>query len=350
MDDPAAVGEARGAQDLDASGRSRAPGSSGASSSTMLLERAPLEVLHRDVVGAVPLAAVVDRHDVLVLQAGGGGRLAAEALDELLVLGEAAVEELQRDACARAAGPRRSRRRPCRPSRGGAGSGSARRRSVSASSARSSQRRLHDGLGDRRRHRRRPCPSAHSIVAATAMRGSRAGAKAMNHTWLGPQGRSTSAVPVLPADLDARAARPPCPSPRCTTLRIIASTFWARLRGHHPRQLVAARSRSTTRPSRSTTRSARRGRMSRPSLATAAATIAICSGVTLSLSWPMAMRPTSTAPLVGGMQRPLRVLAAGAALVGRQVERRPARRSPGGPCSGSSSPCRASRPPPPTRC
>ena len=44
--------------------------------------------------------------------------------------------------------------------------------------------------------------------------------------------------------------------------------------------------------------------MSLPPLATAEATIAICSGVTVSLSWPMAMRPTSTAPLVAGTTRP----------------------------------------------
>ena len=62
-----------------------------------LLQRAAVEELHRDVVGAVPLAAVVDADDVLVLEAGGAGGLAAEALDELLVLGEAAVEHLQRD-------------------------------------------------------------------------------------------------------------------------------------------------------------------------------------------------------------------------------------------------------------
>jgi len=37
----------------------------------------PVEVLHRDVVGPVPLAAVVDADDVLVLQAGGARRLAA---------------------------------------------------------------------------------------------------------------------------------------------------------------------------------------------------------------------------------------------------------------------------------
>ena len=65
-----------------------------------LLERPALDVLHRDVVGAVPLAAVEDADDVRVLQAGGARRLAAEALDELLVLGEAAVEQLERDAAA----------------------------------------------------------------------------------------------------------------------------------------------------------------------------------------------------------------------------------------------------------
>ena len=45
-------------------------------------------------------AAVEDLDDVGVLQAGGGRRLAAEALDELVVLGEAAVEELERDLAA----------------------------------------------------------------------------------------------------------------------------------------------------------------------------------------------------------------------------------------------------------
>ena len=62
-----------------------------------LLQRAPVEVLHRDVVRAVVLAAVVDGDDVLMLEPGRARRLAAEALDELLVLGEAAVEDLQRD-------------------------------------------------------------------------------------------------------------------------------------------------------------------------------------------------------------------------------------------------------------
>ena len=75
-------------------------GSSGALLAHELLERASLEELHRDVVGAVPLAAVEHLHDVGVLQAGGRRRLAAEALDELVVLGEAPVQHLQRDLAA----------------------------------------------------------------------------------------------------------------------------------------------------------------------------------------------------------------------------------------------------------
>src|SRR5262249_53309657 len=56
------------------------------------------EVLHRDVVGALGLAAVEDRDDVRMVESGGALRLAAEALDELVVRGVAVVEELQRHA------------------------------------------------------------------------------------------------------------------------------------------------------------------------------------------------------------------------------------------------------------
>ena len=73
--------------------------------------------------------------------------------------------------------------------------------------------------------------------------------------------------------------------------------------------------------------------MSSPPLATAAATIAICSGVTVSLSWPMAMRPTSTAAMVGGTIAPVHALAAGGALGARAGRSRPAGRSRSGPCS-----------------
>ena len=45
------------------------------------------------------------------------------------------------------------------------------------------------------------------------------------------------------------------------------------------------------------------GTISRPPLATAAATSAICSGTTASLSWPIPMRPTSTFGLGGEISR-----------------------------------------------
>ena len=62
-----------------------------------LLERATLDVLHDDVVRAVRLAAVEDRDDVRVREAGRVGRLSAEALDELLVVRVPRVEHLDRD-------------------------------------------------------------------------------------------------------------------------------------------------------------------------------------------------------------------------------------------------------------
>ena len=62
-----------------------------------LLQRAALDELHRDEVGAVDLTPVEDRDDVGVLKRGGGLGLAPEAFDELPVLGEALVEDLQRD-------------------------------------------------------------------------------------------------------------------------------------------------------------------------------------------------------------------------------------------------------------
>ena len=96
---PLLVREAGGAQDLD-DDVDRAVRRHRRLLADELLERAAVEELHRDVVGAVPLAAVEDADDVGVLEAGGRGGLAAEALDELLVLGEAAVEQLQRHPAA----------------------------------------------------------------------------------------------------------------------------------------------------------------------------------------------------------------------------------------------------------
>ena len=65
-----------------------------------VLERGPLDVLHRDQVAAVGLAAVVDADDVRVLEPRRGLGLAPEALDELGVLGEPLVQELKRDLAA----------------------------------------------------------------------------------------------------------------------------------------------------------------------------------------------------------------------------------------------------------
>ena len=87
MDDAVAVGEARRLEDL---ARSAPTACSGVEAGVdQLLQRAALEVLHRDVVGAVDVAAVEDGDDVGVLEARGGLGLAAEPLDELAVLGEA---------------------------------------------------------------------------------------------------------------------------------------------------------------------------------------------------------------------------------------------------------------------
>ena len=63
-----------------------------------LLERLAVEVLHRDVVRPLGLAAVVDRDDVRVREARGVLRLVPEARDELVVAGVAVVEDLDRDA------------------------------------------------------------------------------------------------------------------------------------------------------------------------------------------------------------------------------------------------------------
>ncbi len=61
---------------------------------------------------------------------------------------------------------------------------------------------------------------------------------------------------------------------------------------------------SIVRPSGSTIFSTSRGSMRTPPLATVCATVAICSGVTSSLSCPIAMRPTSIWSEVGASSRP----------------------------------------------
>ena len=95
MDDPVRVGIAGAREDLaDDLHRLR----HAEAAIDQVLERSPLHVLHRDVVAAVDGAPVEHPDHVGVLEARGRRGLAPESLDELLILREALVEELERDA------------------------------------------------------------------------------------------------------------------------------------------------------------------------------------------------------------------------------------------------------------
>ena len=154
VDHAAAVGEAGGGEHLDPEvdrvllAERRLLGDH-------VLERAPGQALHRDVVGALVLAAVEDADHVGMRQRGGRLGLAAEALHELDVLGEAPVQDLERDLAAevgvlgavdvghpaRADPARRcgsGRRRPCR-------------RRPRSSACLATQQLLEHALGQRRR-------------------------------------------------------------------------------------------------------------------------------------------------------------------------------------------------------
>ena len=87
VDDPVLVGEPRRLEDL---ADQRRPPARRQPALDQLLERRALDVLHRDVVGAVDLAAVEDADDVRVLEPGRRRGLAAEALDELAGPGRSA--------------------------------------------------------------------------------------------------------------------------------------------------------------------------------------------------------------------------------------------------------------------
>ena len=97
VDDPVPVREAERREDL-ARVVDRDPERRRAARDEQLLQRPPLDVLHRDVVRPLRLAAVVDRDDARMREAGGVLRLAAEALDELVVARVPVVEDLDRDA------------------------------------------------------------------------------------------------------------------------------------------------------------------------------------------------------------------------------------------------------------
>ena len=99
VDDPVAVREAQRREDL-AGVRDRLARPEPAARPDHLLEALALDDLHRDVVGALGLAAVVDRDDVRVREACRGLGLSAEALDESSSFRISVVQDLDRDAAA----------------------------------------------------------------------------------------------------------------------------------------------------------------------------------------------------------------------------------------------------------
>ena len=124
----------------------------------------------------------------------------------------------------------------------------------------------------------------------------------MNHGCVMLLSTSISAVPVLPATSMPSSA-PAVPVPSSTTLLIIPASSSA-VDFFITRAASWGLMRCTVRPSGSTILLVNRGLTRTPPLATVAATEAICSGVTASLSWPIAMRPTSIWFEVGPSRRP----------------------------------------------
>jgi hypothetical protein len=122
----------------------------------------------------------------------------------------------------------------------------------------------------------------------------------MNHRSSVPS--PTSAVPVFP-DTSTPSSCAAVPVPCSTTLRIM-SPSWDAASSDITRSASSGSGSSIVRPSGSRTFSTSRGSIRTPPLAIVCATVAICSGVTSSLSWPMPMRPTSICPEVGDSRRP----------------------------------------------
>ncbi len=99
MDHPTLVREPRRLEDLDRD-VDRADRVERRLFADQLLQRPAGEVLHRDVVRVVVRTPVVHADHIRVLETGGRLSLAAEPFDKAGVLGEAAVEQLQRDLAA----------------------------------------------------------------------------------------------------------------------------------------------------------------------------------------------------------------------------------------------------------
>ena len=119
-----------------------------------------------------------------------------------------------------------------------------------------------------------------------------------------PRSMSISAVPVLPASSTPSSAAA-VPEPSRTTDCIIVSSL-AALSADITRSASSGSGSSTVRPSGSITFSTSRGSIRTPPLPIVCATVAICSGVTSSSAWPIAVRPTSTSRELIGMTRPRR--------------------------------------------
>src|SRR5262245_60156222 len=96
MDYAALVRKPRGPQDLH-DDVDRGSGIEGSLLAHDRLQRTAGDVLHRDVAGAVPLAAIEYSDNIGMRQPRGAGRLPPEALDELLVFGEVMVQHLHGD-------------------------------------------------------------------------------------------------------------------------------------------------------------------------------------------------------------------------------------------------------------
>ena len=227
------------------------------------------------------LAAVEDAHHVRVLEAGGRAAPRAGSAPRTPGPGRSGGAAPSARPCGRGACPRRSRRRPSRPSRSGARSCSGRRPPCCSaiSVIRRLQQHLDHALRDRRGDRAALDRSVRSTVTAIAIRGSSIGAKPMNHGWL-TRGCADLGRAGLAGHLDALRARPPCRCPPRPRWPSSAVELRGGLRLHHLRLL--ARADPLARRARPCARSGRSGAAASgvPPFATAAATSAICSGVT----------------------------------------------------------------------
>src|ERR1051325_4391587 len=141
-----------------------------------------------------------------------------------------------------------------------------------------------------------PEPLWFCMTTATATRGAFAGAIETNHVGFGVPGPPFSAVPVLPATLTPGiwAAVPVPPVTTACIIWFTASAVVVRSARFYWCGFVL----TIVAPPGEVTRDTTYGRMITPFCPTAAAAMAICSGVTRGWAfagpWPNARRPTST--------------------------------------------------------